>query len=90
MKTRVCPIPEPDQLDCPLYDQRIVTPGEALRRAVLMERRRDRPRPDLAALIRGEAESDEQAQSSRPPQRDLPPPNPVFSPVFNQRKENTP
>jgi hypothetical protein len=45
---RVCPRPP----DCPLYDQRVYSPDEALRRAILMERR---SHIDLAALVRAEA-----------------------------------
>ena len=50
MTPLVCP--QPPEPDCPLYDQRVHSPDETLRRAILMERG---SRVDLAALVRAEA-----------------------------------
>lgn len=79
MPPLTCPPPPqvPEPGDCPLYQQRL-TYGfdEPLRRAILTER----PRPDLAALIRAEAKF-----SARCPIAALPPASePVPSSILDQ------
>jgi hypothetical protein len=65
---RICPPPP----DCPLYAQRLDhSQDEPLRRAVLTERRG----PDLAALVRAEADRPRPSAPTPPPTRPaLPPP----------------
>jgi len=78
MPPLTCPPPEPD---CPLYEQRAISPEETLRRAILMERHRSLP--GLAALIRAEAA----AQPSAPARPALPPASaPVPLSILNHLK----
>ena len=91
----VCPSPEPSrregparqarQKDCPLYEQRAITPDEYLRRAVLVERHKHGD--GLAELVRAEA-----APPALPPIRPAlhpAPESPLPLPVFDHMKGAT-
>jgi hypothetical protein len=68
MPSLTCPPPVSTGPDCPLYEQRVaLSPGEALRRAILTEHPKA---PDLAALLRTEDHPVRTPQAALPPGRE--------------------
>lgn len=104
MPPLVCPQPGPRHSgpDCPLFDQRALTPDQQLRRAILRDQGRSRYR-DMAELVWADAnvggphrqvpspinESRHPVPNPAPPpptRPELPAPESVIAPVFNPAK----